>query len=242
MIAAAVLPYFSAAAANCRPYSWRTASGPMYMSIQSLACVFGKGVARGRREIPERARCRRYRRDWSKSPCAAAECALALASEISASSMPYSLALSAIKLAPAPLEVMTNRRPPRGTGWCAANCAAAEKSLHRVGGNNAVLAKRRFVDFAGAGHARGVRHGGNRAALGLADFEHDDGSCRVMGALGEFEKSRAVFEPFHEHGDDFGVVVFEKKFGEVAEIEIHLVAVADHITEALVGLHARDGR
>ena len=30
--------------------------------------------------------------------------------------MPYSLALSAIKLAPAPLEVITNKRPPRGTG------------------------------------------------------------------------------------------------------------------------------
>ena len=38
--------------------------------------------------------------------------------------MPYSLALSAIKLAPAPLEVMTRMRPPRGTGWCAAICAA----------------------------------------------------------------------------------------------------------------------
>ena len=89
--------------------------------------VFGESLARRLEKSRRRAKCRRYRRDWSESPCAVAECAPWLASEISASSMPYSLALSAIKLAPAPLEVMTTIRPPRGTGWCAANCALPRK-------------------------------------------------------------------------------------------------------------------
>ena len=80
----------------------------------------------------------------------------------------------------------------------------------RIGRNHAVLAKRRFVNFARAGHARRVRHGGDRAALGLADFEHDDGLAHLVGALGELEKARPILQAFHQHGDDLGVFVFEE--------------------------------
>src|SRR5688572_5512021 len=107
-------------------------------------------------------------------------------SEISASSMPYSLALSAIRLAPAPLEVMTRIRPPRGTGWCAAICAAP-KRFHGVRGNHAELAKRRLINFPCAGHARGVRHGGKRAALRLADFQNDDDFTDLVRAPRQIE-------------------------------------------------------
>ena len=51
----------------------------------------------------------------------------------------------------------------------------AQKCLHRIRRNDSKLAEGGFINFSGAGHSRRVRHGRDRAALGLADFEHDDG-------------------------------------------------------------------
>ena len=59
----------------------------------------------------------------------------------------------------------------------------AQERFHCVGGDHAELAKRRLINFAGAGHARRVRHRGDRAALRFADFEHDDGLADLMRAL-----------------------------------------------------------
>ena len=60
---------------------------------------------------------------------------------------------------------------------------------------------------------------------------------QVVRPLGELEKARAVLQTFHQHRRHLGVVVFQKKLGEVAKIEIHLVAVADHVAKAEIGLH-----
>ena len=44
----------------------------------------------------------------------------------------------------------------------------------------------------------------------------------------QLKKARAVFQAFHQHGNDFGRFVFEKEFRKITEVQIHLVAVADH--------------
>jgi len=58
-----------------------------------------------------------------------------------------------------------------------------------------------------------------------------------MRPLGELEKTPAVLEPLHQYRSDLGVVVFKKELREVAKIDIHLVAVADHVAKAEIGLH-----
>ena len=54
---------------------------------------------------------------------------------------------------------------------------------------------------------------------------------------GELQKSRSIFQTFQKDRDNPGVLIFEKELGEVAQIQIHLIAVADHVAEALIRLH-----
>src|ERR1044071_91890 len=109
----------------------------------------------------------------------------------------------------------------------------AEKGLDSISRNDSELPEDSFVNLTGSGHSRGMCQGRDCTAFGLPDFENDNLFFQLVSAAGELEKTRAILQPFHQDGRYFRGFVFQEEFDEIAEIEIHLVAIAHEIAEAL---------
>jgi hypothetical protein len=99
--------------------------------------------------------------------------------------------------------------------------------------DDAELAEAGFINFPSRHPRRIISR--NRAALDLPTLRTTM-VLRNSWTARQFEKSRAVFQSLHEHRNNLGVLVFEKKFHEVTQVQVHLIAIAHQITETLACL------